>query len=156
MTKVKEMANFEFPGSLKKLNKLFFTKQFIVFICIGVVNTLNGIIFEYLYSLIYNVNLAFILGYLTSLVISYFLNSLITFRDSLSLLKGLKFSLAYIPNFLIQNLIVIIFYDLLKWHKLIVYILAAGIGMPVTFLLMKVFVFKRLKRVKPLPPVGLF
>jgi len=115
-----------------------------MFLIIGVINTINGIGFAYLYSLIIkNVNLAFIVGYLTSLTIAYLLNSFLTFKERLNLKKFIKFCISYIPNFLIQNTFVILFYNILNWEKLIVYSLAAIIGIPVTFLLLKLFAFKK-------------
>jgi HAD superfamily phosphoserine phosphatase-like hydrolase len=131
------------PTGIKKLKTIFYSKDFLYFLAIGIINTINGTIFAYLYSLIFDVNAAFMAGYLTSLTISYFLNSLITFRSSLSFSKYIKFCISYIPNFIIQNLAVIIFYNFFGWYKLLAYLLAAIIGIPVTFLLMKFFAFKK-------------
>jgi len=132
------------PSLFSRLKKHFLSFQFIVFLIIGVINTLNGIGFAYLYSLlINNVNIAFILGYLTSLSIGYLLNSFLTFKEKLAFNKFIKFCVSYIPNFLIQNGFVILFYNILGWEKLLVYCLAAIIGIPVTFLLLKIFAFRK-------------
>lgn len=132
------------PSLFTKLKKTFLSLQFVMFLIIGVINTINGIGFAYLYSLIIkNVNLAFIVGYLTSLSIAYLLNSFLTFKENLSLKKFVKFCISYIPNFLIQNGFVILFYNILGWEKLLVYCLAAIFGIPVTFLLLKLFAFKK-------------
>lgn len=134
------------PSPLNKLKKTFFSLQFIMFLIIGVINTINGIGFAYLYSLVIsNVNLAFITGYLTSLTIGYLLNSFLTFKEKLNFKKFIKFCISYIPNFIIQNGFVILFYNILGWEKLLVYCLAAIIGIPVTFLLLKLFAFRSKK-----------
>ena len=134
------------PSLFSKFKKTFLSLQFIMFLIIGVINTINGIGFAYLYSLVIeNVNLAFIVGYLTSLSIAYLLNSFLTFKERLNLKKFIKFCISYIPNFLIQNGFVILFYNILHWEKLLVYCLAAIIGIPVTFLLLKLFAFKKKK-----------
>lgn len=134
------------PSLVSKLKHTFLSLQFIMFLIIGIINTINGIGFAYLYSLIIkNVNIAFIVGYLTSLTIAYILNSLLTFKEKLNLKKFIKFCISYIPNFLIQNVFVILFYNILNWEKLLVYCLAAIIGIPVTFLLLKIFAFKKKK-----------
>lgn len=86
-------------------------------------------------------NLGFIVGYLTSLSISYILNSKITFREELKFNKYMKFCISYIPNFLIQNSVVLIFMNGLGWNNCIVYILAASMGIPITFFLIKIFAF---------------
>lgn len=136
------------PSTLDKLKKMFLSKSFILFIFVGCINTFNGILFSYLYSLIIsNANLAFVFGYITSLTVSYLLNSFITFKEKLEFNKYIKFCISYIPNFIIQNIIVFIVYNTLNWNKLIAYALAAIIGLPVTFLLMNIFAFKKKKSI---------
>lgn len=131
------------PSRFKRFIFMFNSIEFKIFLLIGLVNTFNGILFAYLYSLILDKNLGFILGYITSLSISYLLNSFITFKETLGFKKYLKFCISYVPNFIIQNIIVLIFLNYLGWYKLLVYILAATIGMPVTFLLIKFYTFRR-------------
>ena len=127
---------------IEKIKKIFFSKEFILFIIIGMINTFNGVVFSFIYSNLLNENLAFILGYISGLVISYTLNSYITFKEELTLSKFIKFAISYIPNFIIQNTVVIITFNILGIHKLISYSLAAIIGIPVTFILLKFFAFK--------------
>ena len=127
---------------INKIKSIFINKEFILFIIIGVINTFNGVMFSFIYSSILNENLAFILGYISGLVVSYILNSYITFKEKLSFTKFIKFVISYIPNFIIQNIVVIITFNILGLHKLIAYCLAAIIGIPVTFILLKFFAFK--------------
>jgi len=132
------------PSKISKLIKQFLDKSFLLFLIVGVINTFNGVLFAYLYSLVINNdNIAFIVGYITSLTISYFLNSFIAFKENLSFKKYIKFAISYIPNFIIQNLCVIIFLNILNLHKLIAYTIAAIIGIPVTYLCIKLFAFKK-------------
>lgn len=128
---------------IKRIKNIFLNKEFIFFILIGVVNTFNGVIFSYIYSNIFNENLAFVLGYISGLIISYILNSFITFKDKLAFKKFIKFAISYIPNFIIQNIVVILVFNVLGLHKLIAYMLAAIIGIPVTFILLKFFTFNK-------------
>ena len=117
-----------------------------MFLLIGVINTINGIWMSYAYSLLIpNVNIAFVVGYISSMVISYIFNSKLTFHQELSFVRYVKFFVSYMPNFIIQNIMVIIFYNILSWNKLLVYAIAAIIGVPVTFLFMKVFAFGKKK-----------
>lgn len=127
---------------INKIKNIFINKEFILFIIIGVINTFNGIVFSFIYSSLLNENLAFVLGYISGLIVSYILNSYITFKEKLSITKFLKFGISYIPNFIIQNIVVIITFNILGLHKLIAYCLAAIIGIPVTFALLKLFAFK--------------
>ena len=122
--------------------QLFVSREFLFFLVIGVFNTFNGSLFAFLYSMmIPSANLAFVAGYLTSLVIAYFLNTWLAFRQKPALSKMIRFVISYIPNFLIQNLIVFFVYNMLHWHQLIAYLLAAAIGVPVTFILLNFFAF---------------
>jgi len=129
------------PTRRQKIKRLFASKEFMGFLFIGAINAVNGVVFAYLYTFFFNVNTAFILGYLTSLTIAYILNSCIAFNEKLALLKYLKFCFSYIPNFVIQNAVVLIFYNHLGWYKLAAFVLAAFLGVPITFLLIKFFAF---------------
>ncbi len=133
---------------MEKLKRLFCTRDFLVFLVIGAVNTLNGTVFSYLYSLFLNANVAFVLGYLTGLVIGYVLNSFFTFKERLSINRFFKTCVSYIPNFIIQNLVVLIIYNIMGLHRLLAYALAAVLGLPITFLLMKFFAFAKPKNNK--------
>lgn len=128
---------------IEKFKTTFFSREFILFVIIGVINTFNGTLFSYIYSNFFNENIAFVIGYISGLVISYILNSFITFRESLKFSKFIRFAVSYIPNFIIQNIVVIIVFNMMHFNKLIAYILAAIVGVPVTFILMKVFAFKK-------------
>ncbi|ACD51744.1 UNVERIFIED_ORG: polysaccharide synthesis protein GtrA [Clostridium botulinum] len=125
-----------------KFKDTFFSKQFFIFVTIGIINTFIGVVFSYIFSSFLNENLAFIVGYICGLLVSYLLNSFFTFRENLDLNKFIKFSISYIPNFIIQNIVVLIVFNVMGLHKLIAYVLAAIIGVPVTFVLMKFFAFK--------------
>lgn len=132
---------------IDKFKNIFFKKDFLIFILIGVINTLNGILFSLLYTDVFKMqtNVAFVVGYISSLIISYILNSKLTFKDSLSFSKLIKFSISYIPNFIIQNICVYIIYNVLKFDKIIAFAVAAIIGIPITFVILKFFAFKNKK-----------
>lgn len=126
-----------------KCKNIFLSIEFMKFVIIGVINTFNGTLFSYIYSSFLNENIAFIFGYITGLLISYLLNSYFTFKESLSIQKFIRFAISYIPNFLIQYIVVLIVINILDWYNLIAYGLAALIGVPVTFIIMKLFAFKK-------------
>jgi len=130
-------------GKVKQLKLMFLSKQFFNFLIVGGINTINGILFSYIYSLLLDVNAAFVAGYITSMTISYWLNSIIVFNEKMGFNKYIKFCISYIPNFIIQNIFVLIFYNMMRWNKLIVFALAALIGVPVTFVIMKLFAFRK-------------
>ncbi|MEA4915070.1 MAG: haloacid dehalogenase-like hydrolase [Christensenella sp.] len=132
-------------SALEKAKRYFFSFEFFRFLVIGGVNTLNGVVFSYLFSRIMHAQVAFWCGYLLSLGISYLLNSAITFHERLSVPKMLRFFISYIPNFLIQNIVVFLVHGVFGGTELMAYILAAVIGIPVTFVLLKLFAFRKKK-----------
>lgn len=132
-------------SALEKAKRYFFSFEFFRFLVIGGVNTLNGVVFSYLFSRVMHAQVAFWCGYLLSLGISYLLNSAITFHERLSVPKMLRFIVSYIPNFLIQNIVVFLVHGVFGGTELMAYILAAVIGIPVTFVLLKLFAFRKKK-----------
>ena len=127
--------------SIGKAKHIFFSKQFMQFILIGCINSANGIVFSYIYSILLSKVTAFILGYLTSLILGYILNSYFTFKERLDMYKFIKFCLSYVPNFLIQFITVVVGVHILHLNQLLAYSIAAAIGVPVTFFMLKIFVF---------------
>ena len=115
--------------------------QFVKFVIIGCINTFTGTIISYCLTFALQANIAFIMGYLTSLMIAYLLNSIFVFKEKIGAKRYLKFCISYIPNFIIQNSVVLLFHNILQWHKLIAFALAAVIGIPVTYLCVKLFAF---------------
>ena len=125
------------------IKNLFLKKDFILFVAIGVVNTLTTIVLSHLLADLLGVNVAYVAGYLAGFLVSYLLNSRFTFYEKLSWVKLGKYAVATVPNFLIQNGVVFVVYNILGWHHLVASVLAAAIGVPVTFILQKFFTFKK-------------
>lgn len=128
--------------------KMFLSREFIMFLVIGVINTFAGTLFATIYkSFIDNTTIAFIPGWITGNVLSYFLNSIFTFKDKeFGFIKYIKFLLSNLPNLIIQTVMVKIFSDWLRLPSLIVYAMAAIIGVPVTFIFVKLFAFAKKRK----------
>ena len=130
--------------TLREFRRHFFTREFLLFLVIGGVNTLNGTVLSWLYGFaVRDANLAFNLGYITANAVAYWLNSTFVFPEPLSLNRLVRFAISYIPNYIIQNIIVIIFYNWLGFPPVVSYLIAAALGVPVTFLCVKLFAFER-------------
>ena len=127
---------------LDKLKKHFLTREFFLFLVIGCINTFNGTFIAWLCAFLspYN-NLNFNIGYIIGNIIAYIMNSYIIFHETLDIVRYVKFFISYIPNYIIQNLIVLIFYNYLGFPPVVSYLLAAILGIPVTFLMVKIFAF---------------
>lgn len=122
----------------------FFTRAFLLFLVIGTINTfLCSFLATILEPLVGNANLAFNIGYLLSNVNAYLLNSLFVFPTRMMLVRYVKFFLSYVPNYIIQNAIVFVAYNLLGLPSIASYLLAAILGVPITFLCVKIFAFGR-------------
>lgn len=124
---------------------MFKKPAFLRFLFVGGVNSFLGIALSYVISLlVHNPLLAFAMGYSISLVISYFLNAVVTFKElSFSLKQFVKFCVSYIPNFIGLFVAVHVFANILGLYSLVSYILAAIIVAPITFLLLSKFTFTR-------------
>lgn len=125
--------------------KMFLSREFITFLVIGVINTFAGSLFAFVYNnVIPNETVAFVPGWITGNVLSYFLNSIFTFRDkAFGIIKYFKFLISNLPNLIIQTVMVWILSDMLNLPSLVVYALAAIIGVPVTFVFVKLFAFAK-------------
>lgn len=134
----------------EKLKYMFLNPQFLVFIIVGGINTIACVVLATIIRVFINGepifadNISFALGYLGANIIGYVLNSLITFKDkNLSVLKYCKFFISYIPNFCIQQGIVWLCSTFTGLPMLVKSAAAAIIGIPVTFVIMKIFTFKK-------------
>lgn len=145
------------PARLMRFIRTFLTVSFITFIVIGAVNTLSTSILATLLDALKNhavpsgsvfgvfaekTRLTFIIGYILSMILSFFLNTYFTFHEKPTWKKALKFPLSYIPNFIIQYAVVWIFTSL-AWNNTLAYLFAAVIGIPITFLTMKALVYQK-------------
>ncbi len=143
------------PKGIMRIAEPFLSVQFFTFLVIGVINTLSttviATILDFITGAVFSPDMilllerysvTFIIGYVLSLVVSFLLNSHFTFREKPTLKKFIKFPVSYIPNFVIQYLLVWIF-TALNWNRTLAYLIAAVCALPITFLVMKLFVFKK-------------
>ncbi len=125
----------------KNLHRHFFSREFLLFLVIGCFNTFNTSLLASILALFFDTNFSFNIGYILANIIAYVLNSRLIFKEPLSLEKCAKFAFSYIPNYVIQNVIVLIFYNKLGFPNLAAFIIAAVLGVPLTFLAVKIFAF---------------
>lgn len=131
----------------EKLKGLLFSPEFLMFVIIGFICTIFNVGFSAIYNLfITDTTLAFFPGYLSANIASYILNSTLTFKERLNFLKYVKYFISYIPNFIIQSLVVFAYSSLFpNAPGVLAYAVAAVIGLPVTFIIMKIFTFVKKK-----------
>lgn len=127
---------------MERIKTMFLNKEFLKFLVVGGVNTCSGVVLALIYNALFNPNISFVLGYLSALIGSYVLNSYITFQQDLRFVKFCKFAVSYMPNFIIQYIVVFFIYNIMGADKLLAYAVAASIGIPVTFVIIRIFTFK--------------
>jgi len=125
--------------------RAWLSPEFFRFWCVGWLNMADAWLLEAFWGLLLPANLGFSVGYGMSLLVSFTLNSTITFRRKMTLYRLGMYILSYVPNFAVQSTTVLLLHNLLHWPYLLVCFLAAVVGTPVTFLCLKFFAFRTRK-----------
>ena len=131
------------PGVVSRMKNTFLSRDFLLFVFCGGMGTLTNFVCSLAISTQINPTAAYVFGYGISLFTAYALNALLIFNEKLRASDFVKFVISYIPNFAILFAFVCIFLNIFGWHKVIVYALAALFGLPVTFVLVKLFAFRK-------------
>lgn len=133
---------------IKKIKNLFFNKNFIIFVVIGVINTLvyNGLYLLGLLIMPYMVSN--IVSYIISMTVSFFLNCKYNFKVKPTLKKYCLFPLTGLATFICQTGGLFVLVDLVGWDKRICGFIASLIAIPITFVLMKYILKKDTKSVE--------
>lgn len=133
----------------EKLFGMLFSQEFMMFVIIGVACTFFNIFFSWIYEKMFTLApvIAFLPGYITANIASYILNATLTFKERLTVTKYIKYFISYIPNYIIQQTVVFIYTWLFpNAPGIFAYAIAAIIGVPVTFIIMKIFTFTKKKK----------
>ncbi len=138
---VKKNKIIKFDENYKFKNSIF-NFDFIIFVFCGGLGTLTNFLCSSLISRKLNPVTAYVIGYSISLFVTYILNMIYIFRRKLNIKDFIKFVISYIPNFIILFLFVYIFINKIGLNKYLVYLLAAVIGLPITFIILKIKAFK--------------
>ena len=128
---------------LEKIRNTFFTPKFLLFVFCGGMGTLTNMGISTLCSLKIDATLAYVCGYFGSSLVTYTLNSKLTFHEGLSLHRYVRFVISYIPNFLILFSFVAVFINILGWNHIFVYGFAAALGLPLTYIIVSVVAFAK-------------
>ena len=123
------------------VKKTFWSRRFLYYSIFGTVATLNVAIFSKLLSFIFHGVFASVLGYWIANVISYFLNSYFTFKDKTSFYGYLRYAITYVPNYIIYQFGSVITLSVFHWDPFFGTVVAAIAGVPITFVMLKVFAF---------------
>ncbi|KIL43105.1 GtrA family protein [Jeotgalibacillus campisalis] len=112
-----------------------FNTEFTRFVVVGGINTLNYyavfLFFHHLLSLHYMVS--HLLGFVISLVVSFFLNSYFTYRVKPTLKKFLQFPITQLVNVAVSSSFVFVFVEWLHINSSLAPLMAVVFTIPVTF-----------------------
>lgn len=135
------------------LLKKVFASELVRFLIGGAINTLmGGILLPYLYEQIFGLQILFVflgtktyvsllVGYLIWFSFAYLIQIKFVFRSRFVLKRFIAYPFTQIPNFLINNLFLHFFRNILVWPSLISFCLAAILTVPIMFVLVR-FVVK--------------
>ena len=122
---------------IAKIKKTYFSRDFIIFVFCGGIGTLVNFVVSLFVSAKVNPSIAYIAGYGIGIFFTYCCNVLLLFHTKLHFIQFIQFIVSYIPNFLILYTFVLVLLNILGWNKILVYALAGLLGLPVTFILVK-------------------
>lgn len=114
--------------------------EIVRFCIVGAFATLLHYFIYWILKSYVNVNLAYTIGYVVSLVCNFFLTSVFTFRAKTSVVRGIGFLGAHATNYLIHMVLLNIFLCL-GLSKSLAPVPVFMIAIPVNFLLVR-YVFK--------------
>ncbi len=123
------------------LKHTFINKKFIRYCLAGIINTFTASFFSWLAHFFIQQNFAAYVGFIISLTINYFLNSTFVFKKKPSLISYLRFSVSYIPSFIIYFLVTFITINLWQLHQFLATLLASMAGGPITYVIIKLYAF---------------
>ena len=125
------------------IKEKFFTRKFLSFAIIGAINTFVAIgLYMLFVTLGVNVGVASFLGDGLTMILSYFMNTIFTYRQKPSLKSAVTFPLSYIPGMIISAAVTLIVVNVFHGPKMWAKAIALPIYFPVNFLCMS-FIMKR-------------
>jgi putative flippase GtrA len=132
---------------INKIKKTFLTPEFLRFVIIGGINTLNHNIVYWLVLAIkpsINYMIANFIAFCVSMVISFFLSCYFTFKIKPTWKKFAAFPLTNIPNLFFQTVGIYIIVDVIGIPKQYGALIATICALPITFIVMKfILLFKK-------------
>lgn len=123
----------------------FINREFIRFVFFGGVNTLLGYFIYVILLIFLSYKVSFTIAYVSSIFISYYLNSKFVFNREVSLKKALIYPSVYLIQYLTCMLLLHIFVEILNLSKFIAPILVVLLTVPITYFLSR-FIIKGLAR----------
>ena len=124
-----------------KLKEKFMNKQFLSFGLIGGLNTIGSqLIYMICVSAKLKVGISSILGDVITMIFSYFLNMKFTYRTKCTLASFVAFPVSYIPGFIINFVMTIVFVEYFRVEELFAKAFSLPLTIPLNFVIMSLVV----------------
>ncbi len=128
---------------LLMLKRTFLSIGFLEYCAIGCLNTFNLAVLSSVACLVMQENIAAIVGYILSNIIGFVLNCHVIFKKKPTIRRYFRFAVSYIPNFIIYITGSVFTLNMLQLPQFWGTVLAAVIGGPITFIIIKLYTFKQ-------------
>ena len=113
----------------------FINREVYRFIFWGGVNTLTGYLIYAFLLLLLPYLISYSIGFVFSIFVSYFFNSIFVFKQELTLSKALKYPLVYVNQYVLGAVSLYLLVHFLAINKLVAPLLVVVLTIPVTYFL---------------------
>lgn len=120
-------------------------KEFLRFLVSGGVNTLSTYLIYLILLMFLDYRVSYTISYACGIFISYALNVKFVFKEKVTFKSFVQFPIVYLLQYLINLLLLYILVDHLHISEIIVPIISVIVTIPISFILSKVIIKKRIK-----------
>ena len=92
-------------------------------------------------SLYIDSTLAYVAGYIITVFVNYVLVTYMIYKLPIDALRLFKYTISYIPSLLILIVFVAVLLNVFGLPEFLVYLAAAGVGFPLTFIIVRLYAF---------------
>lgn len=110
------------------------------FLLVGACNTLLTYVLYVFFFIFLSYKLAYSLAYVCGIIISYYLNSRLVFREPISLAKFLQYPIVYVVQYGLGIFILYVCIDILGISAWLAPMVVIVISLPVTFVLSRLII----------------
>ena len=126
---------------ISKIKDKFLNKQFLSFALIGGFNTVGSLLIYMIFvSFKVSVGISSLMVDVITMIFSYFLNMKFTYKTRCTLKSFVAFPISYIPGFILNMVITVLFVDILNAPEMFAKALALPITIPLNFVVMSIIV----------------
>lgn len=115
-------------------------REFAGFGLVGAANTVATYAVYAVLLFLFPYKVSYSLAYVSGILISYYLNSRLVFREPVSLLKFIKYPIVYVVQYLLGIAILYVAIDILGFSQWLAPLAVIVISLPITFFLSRLII----------------